>query len=113
MIDLLHVESLLKFLDIQQKLWHGAIEQTVLASVQALHFLHRVRFKGRLEVGRPDLGPELNDSTDDDDVVDGGRTRKSQRAGATLDCTDSYGNDNPEVMATDNPEVSQPPSKAR
>ncbi len=78
MIDPSHVGSLLKFLRIQRKLWHGAIEQTVLASVQAFHFLHKVRFGGRLGVGRLDLSPELNDSTDDDDVVDGGRQRKSQ-----------------------------------
>ena len=78
MIDPSHVGSLLKFLRIQRKLWHGSIEQTVLASVQALHFLHKVRFGGRLGVGRLDLSPELNDSTDDDDVVDGGRQRKSQ-----------------------------------
>jgi hypothetical protein len=49
---------------------------------------------------------ECNDSTDDDDVADGERTRKSKRAGATLDCTDS------DLMAHDNHEVTQPPSKA-
>ena len=51
MIDQSHVESLLKFLHIQQKLWHGVIERTVLALVQAFHFIHKVRFGGRLEVG--------------------------------------------------------------
>jgi hypothetical protein len=107
MIDPSHVGSLLKFLHIQRKLWHGAIERTVLASVQAFHFLHKVCFGGCLGVGRLDLSPELNDSTEDDVVVDGGRQRKSQRAGATLDCTDS------DSTATGDPEMTQPPSKAR
>ncbi len=53
-----------------------AIEQTVHALVQAFHFLHKVCFGGLLEVGRSDLGPEHNDSIDDDDVVDGGRAQK-------------------------------------
>ncbi len=42
-----HVQSVLKFLDIQRKHWQIAIEQTALASVRAFHFLHKVRF------GRP------------------------------------------------------------
>ncbi len=62
MTDLFHVESLLKFQGIQRKLWHRAIELTVLASVQAFHFLHKARFGGLLEVGRPDLGPEHNNT---------------------------------------------------
>ncbi len=66
-----------------------------------------MRFGGRLGIGRLDLSPELNVSTDDDDVVDGGRQRKSQRAGATLDSTDS------DSTATGDPEMTQPPSKAR
>ena len=107
MIDPSHVGSLLKFLHIQQKHWHGAIEKTVLASVQAFHFLHKIRFGGRLGVGRLDLSPEHNVSTDDDDVVDGGRPRKYRRARATLDCTNS------DSMATDNPDMTQPPNKAR
>jgi hypothetical protein len=107
MIDPSHVGSLLKFLRIQRKLWPGAIERTVLASVQAFHFLHKVCFGGRLGIGLLDLSPELNVSTDDDDVVDSERQRKSQRAGATLDCTDS------DSTATGDPEMTQPPSKAR
>ncbi len=83
------------------------IERTILASVQAFHFLHKVRLGGRLGVGHLDLSPELNDSTDDDDVVDGGRQQESQQAGATLDCTDS------DSTVTGNPEMTQPPSKAR
>jgi hypothetical protein len=41
MIYLSHMESLLNFLHIQQKLWHRVVERTVLASVQAFHFLHK------------------------------------------------------------------------
>ena len=49
MIDSSHVQSVLKFLDIQQKHWQIAIEQTALASVRAFHFLHKVRFGGPLD----------------------------------------------------------------
>jgi hypothetical protein len=41
MIDPLHVHSLLKFAEIQQKHWKTAVERTVLASVRAFHYLHR------------------------------------------------------------------------
>jgi hypothetical protein len=49
MIDSSHVQSLLKFLDIQRKHWQTAIEQTALASVRAFHFLHKLRFGGPLD----------------------------------------------------------------
>ena len=49
MIDPSHVQSILKFLDIQRKHWQLAIEQTALASVRAFHFLHKVRFGGPLD----------------------------------------------------------------
>ena len=49
MIDSSHVQSVLKFLDIQRKHWQIAIEQTALASVRAFHFLHKVRFGGPLD----------------------------------------------------------------
>ncbi len=52
MIDSSHVEFLLKFLGIQQRHWRVAIERAALASVQAFHFLHKVRFGGPT---RPDL----------------------------------------------------------
>ncbi len=41
MVDPSHVGSLLKFLLIQWKLWHRAIELTVLALAQVFHFLHK------------------------------------------------------------------------
>ena len=46
MINPAHVESLLKFIGIQQILWKVAVERSVLASVRAFHFLHKVRFGG-------------------------------------------------------------------
>ena len=108
MIDPSHVESLLKFLHIQRKLWQGAIERTVLASVHAFHFLHKVRFGGHLDSGRLGLNPECAGGTDDDDAAfDGRRPRKSRRTDNTLVCTDS------DSEATDNPGVAQPPSKTR
>jgi hypothetical protein len=46
MIDSSHLQSVLKFLDIQRKHWQIVIEQTALADVRAFHFLHKVRFWG-------------------------------------------------------------------
>jgi hypothetical protein len=71
MIDTSHVESLLKFLDIQRKYWRVTAERVALASVRAFHFLHRVRFGGPFEPVRPDLESELSDNssgTSDDDA---------------------------------------------
>ena len=42
LIDPLHLESALKFLDVQRKLWKLVVERTVLASVKAFQFLHKV-----------------------------------------------------------------------
>ena len=42
-----------------------AIERTAIASVRAFHFLHKVRFGGPI---RPDLDPDDNSNTSDDDV---------------------------------------------
>ena len=58
MIDPLHIESLLKFLDIQRKHWKAMLELTVLASVRAIYFLHIVRFGRLSETSRPDLDSE-------------------------------------------------------
>ena len=70
MIDLLHVESILKFLDIQRK--HGRVlaELIALASVRAFHFLQMVRFGGPLEPVRPDLDPDKRSSTNDESQVE-------------------------------------------
>ena len=52
MIDSSRVQSLLKFLYIQQRHsgWQVVIDQMALASVRAFHFLHKVRFGGLLSV---------------------------------------------------------------
>jgi hypothetical protein len=55
MIDPSHVESLLKVFDIQRQNWRVAVERIALASVLAFHFLHKVRFGGRLEAVLPVL----------------------------------------------------------
>ncbi len=68
MIESSHVESLLKFLDIQRKHWLVAIEQTALASVQAFHFLHKVRFGGPLERVQLDMDPNSISSASEDDI---------------------------------------------
>jgi hypothetical protein len=69
MIDPWHVPSLLKFAEFQQKQWKTAVERTVLASVRAFHFLHRVRFGGLPETARSDLDPDHNDSGSDNEEV--------------------------------------------
>jgi hypothetical protein len=69
MIDPRHVESLLKFLGIQRKLWQVAVERSALASVRAfhsLHTLHTVRFGGRPEAMRTAFDPEDSYSEQDD-----------------------------------------------
>ena len=109
-IDPLHIESLLKFLDIQRKHWPVAVERTVLASVRAFHFLHKVRFGGLPEAGRPDLDPDHSDHASDEDVGDGGTKRKSNRrkAGAAKDCTDSDSSEGNNLMGEPHP-----PSRVR
>jgi hypothetical protein len=46
LIPLPHIHALLKFLDAPRKYWSTTVESTVLASVKAFYFLHRVRFGG-------------------------------------------------------------------
>ena len=77
--------------DIQRNHWQVAVEQTVLASVLAFHFLYRVRFGGLSEARRPDLDPEHSDNTNDDELGIEGTKRKSfqRKDGATLNYTDS------------------------
>ena len=50
--------ALLQFLEVPHKHWLSAVEGTVLASVNAFHFLHRLRFGG-LPAGAP-LGTGLD-----------------------------------------------------
>ena len=42
MVDPQSINALLGFLEIPKKHWQTAVERTVLASVRALHFLHKV-----------------------------------------------------------------------
>ncbi len=65
MIDSSHVQSVLKFLDIQRKHWQIAIEQTALVSVRAFHFLHKVRFGGPLD--RLQLGTDHSSAVADNE----------------------------------------------
>jgi hypothetical protein len=91
MIDPTHVESLLKFIGIQHKLWKVAVERSVLASVRSLHFLHTVRFGGLTNAVRPELDPSASDSEQDeseDDVVAKGKSLRSN-AYLAQDYTDS------------------------
>ena len=78
-IDPLHIESLLKFLDIQRKHWKTVIERTVLASVRALYFLHKVRFGGLAEAISPDLDSESSAPVSHAREVAVGTKRKTHR----------------------------------
>jgi hypothetical protein len=86
--DSSHGESLLKFLGIQQRHWRVAIERASLASVRAFHFLHKVRFGGPIW---PDLNPDDNSNTSDDDasVVAAKRKYRAARASPTPEDSDS------------------------
>ncbi len=75
MIDSCHVQSLLKFLDNQRKHWQIVIEQTALASVQAFHFLYKVRFGVSLDRVQLDIG---HSSAGEDDVGTTVNKRKYQ-----------------------------------
>jgi hypothetical protein len=68
LIHLPHIHALLKFLDTPQKHWSTTIASTVLASVKALYFLHRVRFGGlpTLDLLEDGLITYLGDSDDTD-----------------------------------------------
>jgi hypothetical protein len=78
MIDPVHVESLLKFLGIQRKHWRTAVERSVLASVRAFHFLHKVRFGGLSDARRADPDPDNSNSEKDEDEEEAVTKRKSR-----------------------------------
>jgi hypothetical protein len=65
MIDPVHVESLLKFIGNQRKHWKVAVERSVLVSVRAFHYFHKVRFGGLSIAVGPDLDPGNSDSEQD------------------------------------------------
>jgi hypothetical protein len=91
MIDPVYVESLLKFIGIQQKHWKVAVERSVLASVRAFHFLHKVRFGGLSYATRSDLNSDNSDCEQDDSKDGGVAKRKSSesRVSLTLGNTDA------------------------
>ena len=66
MIDPSHVHALLKFLELPNRHWHLAVDRTVLASVRAFSFLHKVRFGGLPETVLPDLDPDHSEEDSDD-----------------------------------------------
>jgi hypothetical protein len=71
LIDPRHINALLEFLAIHKRHWQTAAEKTVLASVRALYFMHRVRFGG--SQGRQLAGQmwcSLDSSGEDDDDLD-------------------------------------------
>ena len=72
-----HIRALLQFLEVLHKHWLSAVEGTVLATGNAFHFLHRVRFGG-LPVGAP-LGTGLDqaDLGEDTSNLDASRMIRS------------------------------------
>ena len=73
-----HICALLQFLEVPHKHWLSAVEGTVLASVNAFHFLHRVRFGG-LPMGAPiGTGLDQADSGEDTSDLDASRMIRSR-----------------------------------
>ena len=77
MIDLSNVHALLEleFLELPNQHWQTAVDRTVLASVRAFSFLHKVRFGGLPKTVLPDLDPDHNEEDSDD----AGRGKRFQR----------------------------------
>jgi hypothetical protein len=72
-----HICALLQFLEVPNKHWLSAVEGTVLASVNAFHFLHRVRFGG-LPAGAP-LGSGIDQVNLGEDTSDLDASRMIRR----------------------------------
>ena len=71
LIHIPHIHALLKFLDAPRKYWATTVESTVLASVKAFYFLHRVRFGGLPTRGLLEPGLSTHPvKTDDTDTSD-------------------------------------------
>ena len=79
LIDPLHLESALKFLDVQRKSWKLVVERTVLASVRAFHFLHKVRYGCLLVTGVPHPGVEVGAGASEEDERNEEGKRKLHR----------------------------------
>ncbi len=112
MIDPAHVESHLKFIGVQQKHWKVAAERSVLASVRAFHFLHKVRFGGLSNATRSDLN-SYNSDCEQDDSKDGA-VAKRKFSGSRVSL--AYGNTDSDSSADSQAEprsTHRPPPKAR
>jgi hypothetical protein len=79
LIDPSHVHALLDFLELPGQCKKPAVEQTVVASVKALYFMHQVRFGGLHCRSRVELdhhnGSSDSDSTDDEELRNGRPTQ--------------------------------------
>ena len=115
MLDPAHVESLLKFIGVQQKHWKVAAERSVLASVRAFHFLHKVRFGGLSYATRSDLNSDNSDCEQDDSKDGEVAKRKSSesRASLTLGNTDSAATQTRRPTLTQNPGQHTGPHRRR
>ena len=109
-----HICALLQFLEVPRKHWLPIVESTVLASVQAFYFLHRVRFGGLskgdlLGSSQAHIGlEEDSDSSDLDDAstVGGSCRRKQSRGpdtGALPQCVTRQRSDTSCMMLECNP----------
>ena len=95
MIDPSHIHALLKFLELPNRHWKMAVERTVLASVKAFFFLHKVRFGGLPEPVRPDLVPDRNEE-DSDEEDRGKRFQQNPHRSTAVTPQDYTDSDSPE-----------------
>ena len=95
MIDPSHIHALLKFLELPNRHWRMAVERTVLASVKAFFFLHKVRFGGLPETVRPDLVPDRNEE-DSDEEDRGKRFQQNPYRSTAVTPQDYTDSDSPE-----------------
>ena len=65
------------------------LERTVIASVRALHFLHKVRFRGLAKLKRSDLDSEQSDAVNNDNAEGVEAKWKPREAGDAHNCMDS------------------------
>ena len=94
-----HICALLQFLEVPQNHWLPAMESTVLASVKAFYFLHRVRFGGLPEgglletgIGHTDLGEDASDSSDlDESIPVRGRCKRGSSSSHVVGSTSQRG----------------------
>ena len=98
LIDIKPIQAALAFLEIPREYWKEGLEQSVLASVRAFSFLHRIRFGGRIDgeehgTDGDDSNCSSDVSKDEDDVYDPG-PRKGIR-----DTDSSNDNENDQSVA--------------